>query len=475
MERKYKNLSCRKIGFEIDRNISFVPKFGLCTMCSTCESVCPEDAVVIRVNRKKGTYEPHVLEEKCVQCGICVDTCPGFELDLKGLADNSQNSCRNKFIGSYNEILRMYSTDSVISKSGTSGGMVTGMLDFLLSGGMIDGAIVTRMNEDSPLETVSYVASTREELLLSQKSKYLPTRLNGILKPIIRGHIPQKKMAFVGLPCHIEGLRLAQQLFPVLKERIVFVFSLFCSRTPTFHASEFLLDCNGINRRDLKRIDYRGHGHPGKLTFHLKNGSSLSVDHLHWTYWGHAFLNFFWPSRCFVCPDKTGELADISIGDNWQGLWTSVDASSSVIVRNPKMKELAHQMVSSDKAVVLNTIDAKELIRDQDLKKKRSIGPRLLLMRLIGRKTPLYYEKFDLPFKEIPGAFRLMIHMLVTEHNIPFHFLRTYIYLSYRKKFFLNSLKRRLSGNCSIKSVCMAPISILRFFYSLLPGISRKG
>jgi len=46
VERKLYSIDADlKIG--IGKNVAFVPRYGLCTMCGMCEAVCPEDAVAV--------------------------------------------------------------------------------------------------------------------------------------------------------------------------------------------------------------------------------------------------------------------------------------------------------------------------------------------------------------------------------------------------------------------------------------------
>jgi coenzyme F420 hydrogenase subunit beta len=43
---------------------------------------------------------------------------------------------------------------------------------FALEEGIIDGALVTRMKKDRPLEPEPFIARTREEIIEASKSKY---------------------------------------------------------------------------------------------------------------------------------------------------------------------------------------------------------------------------------------------------------------------------------------------------------------
>ena len=49
---------------------------GMCYGCGTCSGICPNDAVVMRLDRKKGIYLPKIDEMKCNGCGICTQVCP---------------------------------------------------------------------------------------------------------------------------------------------------------------------------------------------------------------------------------------------------------------------------------------------------------------------------------------------------------------------------------------------------------------
>ncbi len=434
--RRYLELDPRSLPFRVGKTVAFVPRLGLCTMCGACEGVCPEDAVVMRPNRRKGIPEPVVEASRCTDCELCVRVCPGFELDLEShLTVRRRDETEvSPHLGRHVEILRMRSADDEIARSGSSGGMVTATLAHLLASGRVDGVIVTRVREAAWSETEAYVARDARELAASQRSKYLPNPLDRVLKALIRGEIPDRRLAFVGLPCHVEALRLAQQAFPVLAERIPWILSIFCSRTPTLHATEFLLRTHGVQEEQVRRIDYRSGHHPGHLTVVRDGMPDLHVGHLHWSYWGYAFLQFFYPTRCFSCYDKTGEQADISFGDNWSRLGTEQLGASSVIARSAAAAGLMREMARLGRAALTDTLTADELTAEQDLIRKRLMGNRLWWMRRMARATPIYYDRFEVERRTLLRTLRTIRHVLMAEHHIPPAVMRLYVRLSYGKR-----------------------------------------
>lgn len=447
-ERKYHRLEHDTLPFAVEKNVAFVPRLGLCTMCGACEGVCPEDAVTMKLNPRKGIPEPEVETAVCTDCEVCVSVCPGFELDLEGhlTADQRTSARRSPHFGSFYEIFRMRSTDPTFSSNGSSGGMVTATVAHLLDTGRVDGAIVTRMATGGWQQMESYVARTPTELLASQKSKYLPNPLTRVFKEVIRGDIPDERLVFVGLPCHVEALRLAQKAFPVVARKIRYAFSIFCSRVPSLHATKFLLRANGISPDAVRKVDYRSGEHPGHLTAHLGRGADVRVDHLDWTYWGHAFLQFFYPTRCFMCYDKTGEQADISFGDNWQQLGRESLGASSVVGRTTEAVELMHEMERHGRAVITNLLTADELVNGQELIRKRLMGNRFWWMRRLGRQTPVYYNRFDTQPRHLLRAFRLVRHVLMAEHDIPHAMIEPYIRLSYVKSRLRKAVPARIGS-----------------------------
>ncbi|NQE53917.1 Ferredoxin [ANME-1 cluster archaeon GoMg3.2] len=66
-----------------NNTIAQVVKDGLCTGCGTCIALCPEEAIKLTINEKKGIYVSTLNEEKCNNCGICYEVCPGHEVDFK--------------------------------------------------------------------------------------------------------------------------------------------------------------------------------------------------------------------------------------------------------------------------------------------------------------------------------------------------------------------------------------------------------
>jgi len=430
IQRNYQKMSSREIGYKIGKNISFVPENSLCTGCATCEAVCPEDAIAIRYRSDKGIHEPVVDDSKCTDCELCVMTCPGFELDLYDRPDSQKNIAYHDLIGPYTGIWQAYTHNSQIRQTGASGGIITQLLVYLFNKQLIDGAIVTRMHPDAPLETLTYIAKSPEELAPSQKSKYCPTPLNSILKPIIRNESPYQKLAYVGLPSHIHGLRLLQRLYPELKQKIPYVISPFTAHVSSRHATEFLLYVNQINIDEVEEIQYRGGGVPGRLSAKLKDGSYRYVPHLDWSYYGHTFSTFFYPPREWLYFDKLSEWADFSMGDNWRKGFSEQQGLSTTVARSHKAAAIVQDMIR-EQVIHATPMSTDDLVRDQTLVNKKNIGIRLKVWKLLGRKVPIYTHYLPVRWRDFLRTLRFAIYVQMCERNPSYSFLKRFIYADY--------------------------------------------
>ena len=377
-----------------NETISQVVKDGLCTGCGTCVSLCPEKAIKTVINEKKEIYVPKINEEKCNNCGICYKVCPGHEVDFKQLnlelfgkepEDILIGNCLNCYIG--------HATDYGIRYNSASGGLVTQLLIFMLEEGIIDGALVTRMKKDNPLEPEPFIARTKEEIIEASKSKYCPVPANIVLKEILESE-EGEKFAAVGLPCHIHGIRKAEQINKKLREKIVLHLGIVCNHTPTFLATEFLLKKMKIKKEDVEKLNYRGEGWPGGMKITTKNENEIFIPQFSSCNWGIVFNSFFFPTRCTLCSDKICGLSDVSFADAWMPELMENDniGTSLIISRNMISEEILEKAVFKEK-IKLKKVDKDIPLQSQGLHTvKKRLNARIKILRIFGKKIPAYHQ-----------------------------------------------------------------------------------
>jgi coenzyme F420 hydrogenase subunit beta len=289
---------------------------GLCAMCGTCAGICPTSAITLRYNEKSGGYSPVFNSSLCIHCGLCLTVCPGIGINAKEMNEQNDNGDNNfeavqrfgRYIGCYIG----HATSPTIRRNATSGGAATALLTFLLEKNLIDGAVVTRTQKDNPLEPESFIARTSEELLTASTTKYCPTKPNECLKQILQ---KKGRYAVIGLPCHIQGIRKAEQIKKELNERIVLHLGLFCQGRPSFLPLYNQLSRMKLHLNEIQRLTYRI-GWPTNFVVELKNGLTITQpikETLLMKAWNLKFI----PRRCLLCYDSLNELADISFGDAW--------------------------------------------------------------------------------------------------------------------------------------------------------------
>lgn len=366
-----------------NNTIAQIVKDELCTGCGTCIALCPEEAIKLTINEKKGIYVPELNEEKCNNCGICHEVCPGHEVDFKQLnLEIFRKEPEDVLIGNYINCYIGHSTDYDIRYNSSSGGLVTALLIFALEEGMIDGALVTRMKRDNPLEPEPFIARTREEIIEASKSKYCPVPASIALKEILESK-EGEKFAVVGLPCHIHGIRKAEQINKKLKEKIVLHIGIFCNHAPNFWGTKLLLQKLKVRENEVLKLDYRGEGRPGSMKISKKSGELLLPD-----YWGFVGAYFFYPARCLMCSDGICELADLSFGDAWLPELSDDKIGKSMIISKSEIGEKVLQAMKLKNEIELNKVNAKKVIQSQAgmlYFKKKSLNARSELFKVVPK------------------------------------------------------------------------------------------
>ncbi|MEM3438020.1 MAG: Coenzyme F420 hydrogenase/dehydrogenase, beta subunit C-terminal domain, partial [Nitrososphaerales archaeon] len=319
---------------------------------------------------------------------------------------------------------------NAIRYNSASGGLVTSLLIFALENRIIDGALVTKMNERKPLEPEVFLARTEEEISLASKSKYCPVPVNVALKEILK---EGGRFAVVGLPCHIQGIRKYEIVNKELKEKIVLHLGLFCSNTPSFLATDYILTRARCKKEEIIKIDYRGQGWPGNMRIKFRDGSTLTLT----DYWGTGFGQYFSPIRCIFCIDQTNELADISFGDAWLPDVIKKDKiGTSIVISRTKIGQEILEKATINNIISLNSINRDKVVQSQGniwSFKKTNLRTRILLLRFFNKKEhPIYTSArlLEPGFNDfLKMTFRFLGRSMASKKSL-WNVINSYAYLS---------------------------------------------
>jgi len=393
----------------------------LCNNCGTCAGICPQNAISLSLDKNFQIYKPEIQSDTCNECGFCYTVCPGHSVDFKNLnKEIFGKESEDIILGNYFNCYIGHSLESGIRYNAASGGVITGLLIYALEQGIIDGALVTRMNKDRPLEPEPFIARTRGEIIEASASKYCPVPSNILLREILNSE-NDEKFAVVGLPCHIHGIRKAESLNNKLKEKIILHIGLFCSHNDTFWQTDYILKSLNISREEVKSIRYRGEGWPGKLSVILKDGQNLSIPFRRAIFPHIVWFNSM--NRCLYCCDLTAELADISVGDPWIPDILKVEriGKSIVMVRTDFGSNLLY---SAGKEGYLRTtpIHAEDVNTSVSMgvTKKIDVQVRLFARRLAGKSIPIYNTRLLKP--RFINYIRGLIPLIISTWSSNVHF-----------------------------------------------------
>lgn len=303
--------------------------------------------------------------------------CPGVRLD----APTAETGTAHPTFGRYVSAWRGQAIDAETRAAGSSAGVLTALSTYLVSDGRARAVRGVAMDPAAPTRTVPVRIMSRDEALGASGSRYAPvSTLDGF---------DQSYDAIVAKPCEISALR---RLGAVGAEAPL-TLSFFCAGTPSHRATRSLIAKLGVDPDDAEALRYRGNGWPGEFTV-TAGGSSVGISYD--DSWGkHLGRDLQW--RCKVCPDGTGEDADVAVGDFWRAdekgypLFDDADGESVVIARTRRGHDLLMAAASAG-VIALSEVDLDDVDRIQPLQRarKRTVAVRQLARVLTFKRVPRY-------------------------------------------------------------------------------------
>ena len=329
-----------------------------CVQCGACVAACPTDSIAV------GRDDLPHLVKMCTGCSLCWDFCPRGGLryestwlkaqavpiddpvpvrpcptaltpkrseDTTASADTATDDWRitgvdpapglGSVLVKYAARVRRASEFEAVGAQ--DGGVVSAILLASLAAGKIDGALVAREDPQNPWKGIPTLATTPGEIRASAGSFYNQTMALASLDLATAGLAPEARIAVVGTPCEIQGIRALQARHwrrgSSRVDAIVLTIALMC--TKSFDYRKLLLkelrDDRGIDLGQLGKLDVIR----GRLLAQDRTGETL-LDEPVKDFHGAALKG------CDECADFLGRAGDIAVGSVG-----SDPGYSSVVVR----------------------------------------------------------------------------------------------------------------------------------------------
>ena len=367
-----------------------------CVQCGTCVAVCPSNS--IGVDRTTNLPE---LVRMCTGCSLCWDFCPRAGLRYEALwppstveedAEVVASGTRSDSADTYwkitggppadglGAVLEQYAVRASARSDGVQdGGAVTALLTALLASGEIDGALVSKPSSDpdEPWKGVATVATTAAEIAAASGSFYNQTMALAALDLGAYELGDRPRIAVVGTPCEIEGIRAMQARRWATGvhrvDAVVLTIALLCTKSFDYEGLILreLQDRRAVDLDRVSKVDVIR----GRMIVEYRDGE-VAVDEPVKRFHGAALKG------CDECADFLGRSADLSVGSVG-----SMDGWTSVLVRTERGRS-AFQHARS-KLDIRDLDDPAALVRLDQLDKRIAFGS---LERKFDPEAPLFID-----------------------------------------------------------------------------------
>ncbi len=207
-----------------------------------------------------------------------------------------------------------------------SGGVVTELI--------YKSAFVVRDNEYKTFPITQQI-NGHDDFTSSQKSRYLPVSHKNCAEYIINH--PDEKIILVGTSCFVHGIINLIREYNLKRDNYL-IIGLFCDRIMSLNVIEYFRHHSKVKDK-IKKFYFRtkdSGGWPGGVRIIKADGQIIDLPNTE----RMKVKDFFQPERCLYCLDKLNVFADFSCGDNYTGIHSDKNGSSSIIIRSRKALQI---------------------------------------------------------------------------------------------------------------------------------------
>ena len=279
-------------------NVTELSEFeNKCTGCLACTQICAVEALHSEKNNE-GFYYPVLDSEKCIDCGKCLSGCSLYKTPPK----------RKPF-----SIFSAYSNNDEFRKSGSSGGIVVALSNFILrKDGIVFGAVFDKKEKEI------YHSSTKKFSLQElSRSKYVQSYTGGTFFEVENDLKSGNTVLFCGTPCQIEGL----QNYLGKEYNNLFTIDFFCHGVPSNGVfKNMLLE---LEKNENSAVDYvsfrdkKEGWHKLALEIGLENSKTFRFAANENPYYFYFLHNYSLRKSCYICDRYIKHTADITVADYW--------------------------------------------------------------------------------------------------------------------------------------------------------------
>lgn len=342
---------------------------GLCIGCGVCTN--QSKFATVRFN-DYGELTADISKANIQELDLMGKTCPFSDsapnenILTETIFKSEPNVTYSDVLGYYTGLMAGFSNKH--RPFGSSGGIVSWLLEEILTNKTVDAVIVVGRTPDSDRFFGYKVITDPCDLQSNGTSFYYPVSYDNVLRYIQDN---PGKYAITGVPCFHKALRQLKLVNPIIAQRVVLQIGIVCGQMKSSFYLEYLDRKAGKTnplidacfRRKDENLHADNYLFEGKF---LKNNGEMQKRIVKNSDIGSNWaMGFFKPRACDFCDDVFAETADIAVMDAWLDPYISDGKGTSIVIARTNLINQFLISGQSNDMLVLNSISENNVIESQ--------------------------------------------------------------------------------------------------------------